>query len=164
MAQNLVVDGEAIFNPKLRLGYFTQHQLDTLNTAESAIWHLNNLSTDFVEKEARQFLGGFNFKDQRIFEPIKNFSGGEKARLVLALLVWQRPNLLLLDEPSNHLDLEMRTALSTALQHYDGALILITHDRFLLKSLANQFYLIVDGRVQAFSGDLQDYQHWLTSR
>ena len=124
------------------------------------MWHLKMIDSRIGEKEARQFLGGFNFQGDRVFEPINHFSGGEKARLALALLVWQQPNILLLDEPSNHLDLEMREALATALQFYQGALILITHDRFLLNSLADELYLIANNQVKAFVGDINDYQKW----
>ena len=161
LARKLPLHGDSTFNAKLKIGYFTQHQLETLNIDESPLWHLQKMDRSILEKEARQFLGSFNFRDERVFEPIAHFSGGEKARLALALLVWQQPNLLLLDEPSNHLDLDMREALVHALQSYDGALILITHDRHLLKSLANEFYLVADAQVEAFAGDLTDYQHWL---
>ena len=163
LAQKLAVIGEGVFNPKIKIGYFTQHQLESLRLDESPMWHLQHLDRSIIERDARQFLGGFNFQNDRVFEPVRHFSGGEKARLALALLVWQQPNLLLLDEPSNHLDLEMREALANALQIYDGALILITHDRYLLKSLANEFYLVADRRVQPFSGDLDDYQQSHTS-
>jgi len=164
LAGDLKIQGEAVFNKKLKIGYFAQHQLESLNLEEGAFWHLKNLDRDVLEKEARSFLGSFNFVADTIFEPVKNFSGGEKARLALALLVWQQPNILLLDEPSNHLDMEMREALASALQMYDGALILVTHDRYLLKSLANEFYLVADGTVKLFDGDLEDYQRWVEAQ
>lgn len=160
LAKILPVDGESIFNPKLKVGYFTQYQLESLQLTESAIWHMFDLAPNLSERDARQFLGSFNFREERVFEPVRHFSGGEKARLALALLVWQRPNLLLLDEPSNHLDLEMRDALATALQFYEGALILVTHDRYLLNSLADELYLVANGNAEVFKGDLADYQQW----
>jgi ATP-binding cassette subfamily F protein 3 len=164
LSGDLKIQGEAVFNKKLKIGYFAQHQLESLNLEEGAFWHLKNLDREVFEKEARSFLGSFNFIGDTIFEPVKNFSGGEKARLALALLVWQQPNILLLDEPSNHLDMEMREALASALQMYDGALILVTHDRYLLKSLANEFYLVADGTVKLFDGDLDDYQRWVEAQ
>ena len=164
LAGDLKLQGEAVFNKKLKIGYFAQHQLESLNLEEGAFWHLKNLDRNLLEKEARTFLGSFNFIGDNIFEPVKSFSGGEKARLALALLVWQEPNILLLDEPSNHLDMEMREALTSALQMYDGALILVTHDRYLLKSLANEFYLVADSTVKLFDGDLDDYQRWVSDR
>lgn len=163
LAQQLKIDGEHSFSSKIKIGYFTQHQLDSLNLSASPIWHMQELDSAMPDRVARQFLGGFNFSNERVFEPVSQFSGGEKARLALALLVWQQPNLLLLDEPSNHLDLEMRQALMTALQHYTGALILIAHDRYLLNSLIDEFYLLSDGKVEAFPGTLEDYQTWFTN-
>lgn len=160
LARKIPVMGDNTFNPKIKFGYFTQHQLETLHLHETPLWHLTQLDPHILEKQARQFLGSFNFSDECIFSPISDFSGGEKARLALALLIWQQPNLLLLDEPSNHLDLEMREALTMALQNYNGALLLITHDRYLLKSLANELYLVADHQVAPFVGDLDDYQAW----
>jgi ATP-binding cassette subfamily F protein 3 len=164
LAGELQPQGEMTVNPKIKIAYFAQHQLEQLRLNESAFWHLRDLDPSIPEKEARQFLGGFNFREERVFEPIKHFSGGEKARLALALLVWQQPNLLLLDEPSNHLDMEMRQALTSALELYDGALVLITHDRYLLQSLVDEFYLVADGHVNPFAGDLKNYQQWITER
>jgi ATP-binding cassette subfamily F protein 3 len=109
----------------------------------------------------RNFLGGFDFHNDKALDPIQDFSGGEKARLALALIVWQKPNLLLLDEPTNHLDLEMRHALTMALQSYEGALVVISHDRHLLRNTVDDFYLVASGRVTEFDGDLNDYQDWL---
>jgi len=145
----------------LKIGYFAQHQIDQLNLDESAVFHLLQLDPTVNEQKARTFLGGFGFQKNMVFGSIKNFSGGEKARLVLALLAWQKPNLLLLDEPTNHLDLDMREVLAYALQDYAGALILIAHDRYLLKSTVNEFYLVHNRQVNKFDGDMDDYQQWL---
>lgn len=145
----------------LKLGYFAQHQVDNLHLTETALWHLRQLDKQTSEQELRTFLGSFGFSGDRIFEPVRNFSGGEKSRLALALLVWQRPNLLLLDEPTNHLDLDMRSALSIALQEYEGAVILVSHDRFLVRTTADELMLVADGKLQTFSGDLNEYQTWL---
>jgi ATP-binding cassette subfamily F protein 3 len=164
LAGELQPQGTMTVNPKINIAYFAQHQLEQLHLDESAFWHLRQLDSSIPEKDGRQFLGSFNFRDDRVFEPIKHFSGGEKARLALALLVWQQPNLLLLDEPSNHLDMEMRQALTSALELYDGALVLITHDRYLLQSLVDEFYLVADGTVKPFAGDLKTYQQWLAER
>ncbi|MCG6936421.1 MAG: ATP-binding cassette domain-containing protein, partial [Proteobacteria bacterium] len=131
----------------LRLGYFAQHQLEQLHPEESALTHLRRLDPQASEQHLRNYLGGFDFQGDRVTEPVAPFSGGEKARLVLALLVYQKPNLLLLDEPTNHLDLEMRLALSTALQDFEGAMVIVSHDRHLLRTVTDQFYLVHDGRV-----------------
>lgn len=163
LAQKLPVNGEATFSQKLAIGYFNQHQIEHLRFDESAFQHLQQLDDTITEREARQFLGGFNFRDDRVFEPIHHFSGGEKSRLALALLVWQQPNLLLLDEPSNHLDLDMRQALATALQTYEGALVLISHDRYLLDNVVDQLILIHQGKVSPFDGDISDYQQLLVN-
>lgn len=156
--------GEVQFSDTLKLGYFAQHQLEQLHLDESPIWHLQKINPKATEKELRNFLGGFNFKDDKTFDPIAPFSGGEKARLVLALLVYQNPNLLLLDEPTNHLDLEMRHALSLALQDYQGAIIIVSHDRHMLRSVTDQLYLVANGTVAPFDGDLDDYRLWLNEQ
>lgn len=146
----------------IKLGYFAQHQLEYLRGDESPIWHLTQLAEPKnTEQELRNYLGGFDFHGDKVYEPIKTFSGGEKARLVLALIVWQRPNLLLLDEPTNHLDLDMRQALAEALIDFEGALVVVSHDRHLLRSTTDEFYLVHDQRVEPFDGDLADYQKWL---
>jgi len=145
----------------LRLGYFAQHQLEQLHPEESALTHLRRLDPQASEQHLRNYLGGFDFQGDRVTEPVAPFSGGEKARLVLALLVYQKPNLLLLDEPTNHLDLEMRLALSTALQDFEGAMVIVSHDRHLLRTVTDQFYLVHDGRVEIFDGDLDDYRKHL---
>ncbi|AGO15902.1 ABC transporter ATP-binding protein [Glaesserella parasuis ZJ0906] len=145
----------------VQLGYFAQHQLDTLRADESALWHLARLAPEKTEQELRNYLGGFAFHGDKVKQAVSSFSGGEKARLVLALIVWQRPNLLLLDEPTNHLDLDMRQALTEALTQYEGSLVIVSHDRHLLRSTVNEFYLVHDGKVEEFNGDLEDYQKWL---
>ena len=146
----------------LNIGYFAQHQLEQLRLDESPLWHLQQLDKTATEKDLRNFLGGFDFKGDKVSDIVKPFSGGEKARLVLALLVYQNPNLLLLDEPTNHLDLEMRHALSMALQEYEGALLVVSHDRHLLRSVTDQLLLVADGKVQNFDGDLDDYRLWMS--
>jgi len=143
------------------VGYFAQHQLDSLDSKASPLLHLQRLAPTEREQTLRDFLGGFDFRGARIDEPVLNFSGGEKARLALALIAWDRPNLLLLDEPTNHLDLEMRLALTMALQEFSGAVLVVSHDRHLLKSTTDNFYLVADGKVEEFDGDLEDYTRWL---
>lgn len=145
----------------VQLGYFAQHQLDTLRADESPLWHLQKLAPQQTEQQLRDYLGGFAFKGDKVNEIVDSFSGGEKARLVLALIVWQRPNLLLLDEPTNHLDLDMRQALTEALVDYQGSLVVVSHDRHLLRNTVEEFYLVHDKKVEQFSGDLDDYQKWL---
>ena len=151
----------------LRIGYFAQHQLEQLKVADSAVQHLSDCSEAMgrraPEADLRDFLAGFGFRGERVFEPVAPFSGGEKARLVLALLAYQRPNLLLLDEPTNHLDLEMRQALAVALQEYEGAVVLVSHDRHLLRVVADELLLVHAGGVAPFDGDLEDYARWLAS-
>ncbi|AOE62857.1 ATP-binding cassette domain-containing protein [Pseudomonas corrugata] len=143
------------------VGYFAQHQLDSLDAKASPLLHLQRLAPTEREQTLRDFLGGFDFRGARIDEPVLNFSGGEKARLALALIAWERPNLLLLDEPTNHLDLEMRLALTMALQEFSGAVLVVSHDRHLLKSTTDNFFLVADGKVEEFDGDLEDYARWL---
>ncbi|TDQ57690.1 ATP-binding cassette subfamily F protein 3 [Mesocricetibacter intestinalis] len=145
----------------VQLGYFAQHQLDTLRAEESALWHLQKLAPQQTEQELRNYLGSFAFHGDKVNDAVKQFSGGEKARLVLALIVWQRPNLLLLDEPTNHLDLDMRQALTEALIDYQGSLVVVSHDRHLLRNTVEEFYLVHDKRVEEFNGDLEDYAKWL---
>jgi len=148
----------------LKMGYFAQHQLEQLRLDQSPLWHLQKLNPQATEKELRNFLGGFDFRGDKVLEEVAPFSGGEKARLVLALLVYQNPNLLLLDEPTNHLDLEMRHALSVALQDYQGAMIVVSHDRHLLRSVTDRFLLVADGKIQLFDGDLDDYRTFLAEQ
>ncbi|MGE8499944.1 MAG: ATP-binding cassette domain-containing protein [Pseudomonas sp.] len=145
----------------LVVGYFAQHQLDALDDKASPLLHLQRLAPGEREQTLRDFLGGFDFRGPRCDEPVVNFSGGEKARLALALIAWGKPNLLLLDEPTNHLDLEMRLALTMALQEFEGAVVVVSHDRHLLKSTTDEFLLVADGKVLPFDGDLDDYARWL---
>ncbi len=157
--------GSRIAAQDLAIGYFAQHQLEQLDERASALVHLARHGGEALaratEEEQRNFLGGFGFSGHRVFEPVAPFSGGEKARLVLALIVSRRPNLLLLDEPTNHLDLEMRHALGMALQDYAGAIVLVSHDRYLLRLVADELWLVADGRALPFDGDLEDYAAWL---
>jgi ATP-binding cassette subfamily F protein 3 len=148
----------------LRVGYFAQHQLDQLRPDETPLRHLQRRDPKATEQALRDYLGGFGFDGERALGPVAPLSGGEKARLVLALLIYQRPNLLLLDEPTNHLDLEMRHALSEALQEFDGAMVLVSHDRHLLRVTADTLLLVDGGRVAPFEGDLDDYPAWLAAR
>jgi ATP-binding cassette subfamily F protein 3 len=146
----------------LRVGYFAQHQLEQLCPQDSPLAHLRRLDPDAPEQALRDFLGGFGFAGDMALAPVAPLSGGEKARLVLALLAYQGPNLLLLDEPTNHLDLEMRHALNLALQEFPGAMVLVSHDRHLLRSTADTLWLVADGAVRPFEGDLDDYRRWLS--
>jgi ATP-binding cassette subfamily F protein 3 len=159
--------GRRIEAADLRIGYFAQHQLEQLDPGASPFDHLRRLGGPALargpEQAVRDLLAGFGFRGDRVFEPVAPFSGGEKARLVLAILVARRPNLLLLDEPTNHLDLEMRLALGMALQDYTGALIVVSHDRHLVRSIADDLWLVHDGRLAPFDGDLDDYANWLAS-
>ena len=145
----------------LVIGYFAQHQLETLRPDDSPLAHLARIAPDAREQVLRDFLGGFNFSGDMASAPIAPFSGGEKARLALALIIWQKPNLLLLDEPTNHLDLETRHALTMALAQFEGTLILVSHDRHLLRASTDQFMLVAHHRVEPFDGDLDDYRDWL---
>jgi ATP-binding cassette subfamily F protein 3 len=153
--------GKAIFNKGLAVGYFAQHQIEMLRHDESPLWHLARIATNAREQELRNYLGSFNFPGDMATTSIATFSGGEKARLALALIVWQRPNLLLLDEPTNHLDLETREALTVALAQFEGTLVLVSHDRHLLRATTDQFLIIAEGRLAPFDGDLEDYRDWL---
>ncbi|NHZ95515.1 ATP-binding cassette domain-containing protein [Massilia sp. CCM 8734] len=153
--------GDATLGKGLSIGYFAQHQVEMLRHDESPLWHLSKIAPTVREQELRNFLGGFNFPGNMVTSPIRPFSGGEKARLALALIVWQRPNLLLLDEPTNHLDLETREALTMALAQFEGTLVVVSHDRHLLRATTDQFIIVADGRLQPFDGDLDDYKDWL---
>ena len=146
----------------IKLGYFAQHQLEYLRADESPLQHLARLAPQEMEQKLRDYLGGFGFQGDKVTENTGRFSGGEKARLVLALIVWQRPNLLLLDEPTNHLDLDMRQALTEALIEFEGALVVVSHDRHLLRSTTDDLYRVHDSKVEPFDGDLEDYQQWLS--
>jgi ATP-binding cassette subfamily F protein 3 len=156
-----LISGVRVYGENLKIGYFAQHQLEVLDLQASPFLHIQRISPEATEQEIRNFLGGFDFHNDKALDPIKDFSGGEKARVSLAMIVWQKPNLLLLDEPTNHLDLEMRHALTMALQGYEGALVVISHDRHLLRNTVDEFYLVAEGAVREFDGDLNDYQKWL---
>mgnify|MGYP000683799754 FL=1 len=153
--------GVRVYGENLKVGYFAQHQLEVLDLQASPFLHIQRISPEATDQKIRNFLGGFDFHNDKALDPIKDFSGGEKARVALAMIVWQKPNLLLLDEPTNHLDLEMRHALTMALQGYEGALVVISHDRHLLRNTVDEFYLIAEGEVKEFDGDLDDYKKWL---
>jgi ATP-binding cassette subfamily F protein 3 len=155
-----LIDGDLHRAQGLRIGYFAQHQVDQLRLPESALWHLQRLAPEEREQGLRDFLGGFDFRGDQVTQKVASFSGGEKARLALALIVWQRPNLLLLDEPTNHLDIDMREALAQALVDFEGALVVVAHDRSLLAAATDQWMLVADGKVQPFDGDLDDYKKW----
>ncbi|HWT72603.1 MAG TPA: ATP-binding cassette domain-containing protein [Oxalicibacterium sp.] len=155
------LNGSARFGKGLAIGYFAQHQVEMLRHDESPLWHLMHIAPTTREQELRNFLGSFNFNGDMVTSKIAPFSGGEKARLALALIVWQRPNLLLLDEPTNHLDLETREALTMALAQFEGTLVLVSHDRHLLRATTDQFIIVADGKLQPFDGDLDDYKDWL---
>lgn len=156
-----LVSGDYAASEHLKIGYFAQHQMEALDLQASPALHIQRLSPKTSEQEIRNYLGGFDFRGDRAFETIHHFSGGEKARLALAMVVWQKPNLLLLDEPTNHLDLEMCQALTEALQVYEGAMVVVSHDRHLLKNTVDEFLLVDSGRVEAFDGTIEDYQRWL---
>ena len=152
----------------LAVGYFAQQQMEQLKSDCDAFWHVRNLGgPDYAagdEQRVRDHLGKFGFRGDRAFDHVARFSGGEKARLTLALLVARRPNLLLLDEPTNHLDIDMRHALTVALQSFEGGLVVVSHDRHLIKTVADTLWLVADGKLQVFDGDLDDYQQWLKDR
>jgi ATP-binding cassette subfamily F protein 3 len=152
--------GDTEHAKEINIGYFAQHQIEQLHLDNSPIEHLKMLDPEISEQKARNFLGGFAFHNDMAKETIKNFSGGEKSRLVLALTVYQKPNLLLLDEPTNHLDIRMRHAISVALQSFEGAMILVSHDRHLLSTVTDKLVLVADSKVTDFNGDLKDYYHW----
>ena len=156
-----LLNGERYCAQELQIGYFSQHQLEQLHSGSSPVDHIIRAQPTLGEPQARSFLGKFGFSGDQALESVNTMSGGEKARLVLALIVLEKPQLLLLDEPTNHLDLEMRQALVMALQDFGGAIILIAHDRFLLESCVDEFYLVANGQVSDFNGDIDDYQQWL---
>ena len=170
--QLALADGKRTEGKGLAIGYFAQHQLETLRPDESPLQHMQRLDSAAREQDLRNYLGGFDFRGARdgvvtgsgVDTPCGGFSGGEKSRLALALLIWRQPNLLLLDEPTNHLDLEMRHALTLALQDYEGAMVLVSHDRALLRACCDRLLLVDGGRVMPFDGDLEDYRDWLAVR
>ena len=159
-----IFSGEMTRARDLQIGYFAQHQVEQLDLEANALLTMQRLDGTLSEREIRGYLGGFNFRGEKVLQPVKTFSGGQKARLVLALIIWQRPNLLLLDEPTNHLDLEMRLALNQALQGFEGSVILVSHDRHLLRSVCDDLWLVDAGALQHFEGDLDDYPEWLARR
>ena len=159
-----VSSGERVEPQDVRIGYFAQHQLEQLDVASSPMQHVQRLDPRARELDLRKFLGGFGFSGDTVLGSVEPFSGGEKARLVLALLVYQRPNVLLLDEPTNHLDLEMRHALTIALQDFGGAMVIVSHDRFLLRSVTDRWLMVADASVQDYDGDLDEYRTWLSER
>jgi ATP-binding cassette subfamily F protein 3 len=154
-----LLEGDRTEGQHLRIGYFSQHQMDDLDLAASPALHLLRIEPTASDQQVRSFLGGFGFSGDKSLEPVDTFSGGEKARLALAIIAWRKPNLLLLDEPTNHLDIEMRHALTVALQSFAGAMVIVSHDRHLLRNTVDQFLLVKDRTVQEFDGDLLDYQH-----
>ena len=156
-----LIDGQREAGTNFKVGYFSQHQVDDLDLSISAFTHIQRLDETKTEKQIRTYLGGFNFKGDKVKDPIHLFSGGEKARLAFAIISYQKPNILLMDEPTNHLDMEMRHALTIALQTFRGAILLISHDRHLLNSSVDHFYLVDNGRVDIFNGDLNDYKNYI---
>jgi len=158
------LDGERKASRGLQIGYFAQHQLDMLDPSSTPLQHLARLAPQAREQELRNYLGGFGFGGDAVTEPVAPMSGGEKARLALALIVWQKPNLLLLDEPSNHLDVDTREALAKSLAEFPGSVLLVSHDRHLLRTTVDDFWIVADGKVTEFDGDLEDYRDWLAAR
>jgi len=159
-----LLSGERYAHPDLRIGYFAQHTVESLVAGTSPIDHLRDLSPDMPTQAFRDFLGKWYFPGDRAFESIDGFSGGEKARLALALIAWRQPNVLLLDEPTNHLDLDMREALAEALSDFDGAIVMVSHDRHLIGLVCDKFVRVADGVVEPFDGDLDEYAAWLRTR
>jgi ATP-binding cassette subfamily F protein 3 len=156
--------GDFTYSQGVKIGYFAQHQLETLHPEETPLQHMMQIAPNKNEQQLRDYLGSFGFQGDKALEKVAPFSGGEKARLVLALIVWQKPNLLLLDEPTNHLDLDMRQALTLALQTFEGAMVIVSHDRYLLRATTDDLYLVHDRQVAPFDGDLNDYYKWLTEQ
>lgn len=156
--------GKRVEGKDLKIGYFAQHQLEQLRLDESPLEHMQKLDPETREQEHRNYLGGFDFKGDMASSACGPFSGGEKSRLALALLIWTRPNLLLLDEPTNHLDLEMRHALTIALQEYQGGVVIVSHDRAMLRATCDKFMLVAHGKAEVFDGDLEDYKDWLNAQ
>jgi ATP-binding cassette subfamily F protein 3 len=159
MGELKLIEGEKKSGTHLKIGYFSQHQVDDLDINLSAFEHIKKLDISKSETEIRSFLGGFDFKNDKVEQSINIFSGGEKARLALAKIAYLKPNLLLLDEPTNHLDIDMRHALTIALQSFEGAILLISHDRHLLANSVDSFYLLHEGELNEFQGDLEDYRN-----
>ncbi len=158
------LEGERKAHPDMRIGYFAQHTVESLVFGTTPLDHLRELAPDVANQELRDFLGRWNFPGDRAFEVIDTFSGGEKARLALALIAYRRPNVLLLDEPTNHLDLDMREALAEALSDFDGAIVMVSHDRHLIGLVCDEYWRVAGGKVEPFDGDLDEYAAWLRSR
>ena len=156
--------GKLDITPDIRIGYFAQHQLENLDSAATPLQHMERLAPKETTLALRTFLGRFGLAGNSEDRPVESFSGGEKSRLALALLAWQKPHLLLLDEPTNHLDLDMRDALTLALEEYTGAVVLVSHDRSLIRAVADELWLIADGEAKLFDGDLEDYKNWIETR
>lgn len=156
--------GEIVLSEHLKIGYFAQHQLESLDISASPILQLQRITPKATEQEIRDFLGSFKIFGDMAVNSIENFSGGEKARLALAIIAWQKPNLLLMDEPTNHLDIEMREALAEALQGFEGAVLLVSHDRYLLRHCVNDFWLLEDQRLREFDGDIADYYSYRSEK
>lgn len=159
--ENAPTEGSIIASEHLRVGYFSQHQVEYLNLDADPVWHILQLDKETSIQEARNFLGSFGFHGDKVLEKIAPFSGGEKARLALAMIVFQKPNLLLLDEPTNHLDIEMREAIALALQEFDGGVLMVSHDASLLELCCDQFVLVANKGLTEFKGDLNDYRQYL---
>ena len=158
------VSGERLTGGDVKIGYFAQLQLDQLESAMSPVQHLLQIDPGAREQKLRDYLGGFGFSNEQALAPVAHFSGGEKSRLVLALVIYRRPNLLLLDEPTNHLDIEMRQALASALQEFTGAMVLVSHDRHLLRVTCDELLLVNEGSVDPYDKTLDDYADWLGRR
>lgn len=158
------VSGSVERAENIQMGYFAQHQLENLDSKKTPLQHLQEIAPQQTELDLRTFLGRFGLGGDSEDRPVASFSGGEKSRLALAILAWQKPHLLLLDEPTNHLDLDMRDALTLALENYTGAVILVSHDRSLVRAVADELWLVADGKIQPLDGDLEDYKKWLENR
>lgn len=156
--------GTLEITPDIRIGYFAQHQLENLDSEATPLQHMEKLAPKITTLALRNFLGRFGLAGNNEDRPVASFSGGEKSRLALALLAWQKPHLLLLDEPTNHLDLDMRDALTLALEEYTGAVVLVSHDRSLIRAIADELWLVADGNASLFDGDLEDYKTWIETR
>jgi ATP-binding cassette subfamily F protein 3 len=159
-----LITGERVAHPDLKIGYFAQHTVESLHAGQSPLWHLREIDPNVGEQQLRGFLGTWNFVGDRAFENVDGFSGGERARLALALIAYRKPNVLLLDEPTNHLDLDMREALAEALSDFEGAIVMVSHDRHLIGLVCETFWRVADGRVDPFDGDLDEYAAWLRAR
>ncbi|AIL32968.1 ABC-F family ATP-binding cassette domain-containing protein [Basilea psittacipulmonis] len=159
-----LLGGHITVSKGTKIGYFAQHQLDLLDLDSTPLQHLQRIAPDANEQTLRNYLGRFAFHGNQVLEPVRPLSGGEKARLALAMIVWEEPNLLLLDEPSNHLDMDTREALANALTEFEGSVLLVSHDRHLLRTTVDEFWVVFNGKIEAFNGDLEDYRQWLNDQ